>query len=69
MAERAAGRLELFEADTFPSPLCCRWVDCRPLGRAVYGEARDLGGCVNRSIQCLTCGRTGEESRKKTAAP
>jgi hypothetical protein len=30
--------------------------------RAVLGIPRDLGGCINRTIRCLTCGSTGEES-------
>jgi len=43
---------------TVPSPLCHR-EHCRRGGRAVLGEPVDLGGCVNRSVRCLTCQITG----------
>lgn len=52
-------------ADTVPSPLCSRWDKCTPRGRAVLGASEDHGGCVNRSIRCLTCGCTGVESVRK----
>lgn len=53
------------EPETVPSPLCCRWTDCQPKGRAVLGPEDDRGGCINRSIRCQTCGKTGIESTRK----
>lgn len=54
---------QLFDAPvTVASPLCI-WTRCERKGRAVYGPAVNHDGCVNRSITCLTCGSTGEESR------
>lgn len=50
---------------TVASPLCCAYdLPCSRKGRAVLGPPRDLGGCVNRSILCQTCGRTGEQSTR-----
>lgn len=51
--------------ETVASPLCC-YDNCQRKGRAVMGPPRDLGDCINRSIRCLKCGATGEES---AAAP
>ena len=53
--------------DTVPSPLCL-YDHCKRKGRAVLGEPIDHGGCVNRTIRCLECGATGEESRRKDLA-
>jgi len=48
---------------TIASPFC-RWEGTCPRGggRAVLGPARKFADCVNRTIRCLTCGVTGEES-------
>lgn len=60
-------QLALFEQQTVASP---RWMcmsdrkPCRRNGRAVYGEPEDRGECVNRTVRCLTCGCTGEESTR-----
>lgn len=35
---------------------------------SLFGDPVDHGGCVNRSIRCLTCGCTGEESRNTERA-
>lgn len=32
---------------------------CTKQGRAIYGEPEDCEGCVNRSVECVTCGRRG----------
>jgi hypothetical protein len=58
---------ELFEPaqETVPSPLCHRWDDCSPKGRAILGQPEDCGGCINRAIVCQTCGCTGVESTRK----
>lgn len=49
---------------TIASPLCSYERPCRRGGRAVLGEpVRDADGeCENRSVRCLTCGATGEQS-------
>ena len=44
-------------------PLCCHTRHCG--SRAVLGEPEDRGGCVNRTITCLSCGRTGEQRTRK----
>lgn len=65
----AQGELFAPAADsTVPSPLCYRWNDCAPKGRAVLGEPEDRGGCINRTILCLTCGKRGVESTRKDLA-
>lgn len=65
-----AAQLPLFEtslvvaAMTFPSPLCI-FERCSRNGRALYeGDPVDLGGCVNRTIVCVTCNRRGVESTR-----
>ena len=55
------------EVATVASPICA-YEHCRRKGRAVLGEPVDLGGCVNRSITCLTCGARGEQSTRKDLA-
>lgn len=54
---------------TVPVPrfLCPYERRCEPAGRAVWSEPIDLGGCINRVVKCLTCGKTGEESTRVTA--
>lgn len=55
---------DLAPEKTVASPLCIAYFPpCKRKGRAVYGEEVSHDGCVNRSITCLTCGVTGEESR------
>lgn len=50
-------------AETVPSPLCS-YERCTRRGRAVLGPfvLMEGGDCRNRSITCLTCGCTGEQS-------
>lgn len=63
--------LALLEAPvTVPTPrfLCGAWGQCPRHGRAVWGESKDLGGCVNRPVRCLTCGARGETSTRKGEA-
>jgi hypothetical protein len=50
------------------SPLCCYEKPCPNQGRAEYGNARDLGACINTPVRCVTCGRTGEVSERKDLA-
>ena len=50
------------EPRTVPSPICAYEGRCPKQGRAVYGAPVIYSGCVNRTIRCLTCQRTGEES-------
>lgn len=50
------------EIVTVASPLCS-YERCTRKGRAVLGPPEIREGCINRSIRCLTCGATGEESR------
>jgi hypothetical protein len=47
---------------TIASPFCVYAAPCPRAGRAVLGPARKYAHCVNRSITCLTCKATGEES-------
>ncbi len=47
--------------NTVPSPLCAYETHCG--NKAALGPEIVYAGCVNRSITCLTCKRTGEESR------
>lgn len=47
------------------SPICSYERHCGH--KAELGEPEDLGGCINRSITCLTCGKTGVESERKDA--
>lgn len=57
----------LFADATVPSPICCMWLPCPRKGRSVLGPAERIGDdCINRSIRCLTCGRTGIESTNLT---
>ena len=53
------------KADTEPRGLCCYDGPCPRNGLAVYGPSRVLSpsGCINRTIRCLKCGVTGEESQ------
>jgi hypothetical protein len=52
------------KADTEPRGLCCYDGPCTRNGLAVYGPPRLLeSGCINRTIRCLKCGVTGEESQ------
>jgi hypothetical protein len=51
-----------------PSPLCWYEKGCPFKGTVIYGKPRDLGECVNRSMRCERCGRTGEESVRKDLA-
>jgi len=46
--------------------LCLAYERCTgsARGRIVYGEPERRGECVNREMRCLTCGRTGTESRR-----
>lgn len=50
--------------ETVASPICVSDGPCKRQGRAVLGPERasEDGDCVNRSITCLTCGSTGEQS-------
>jgi hypothetical protein len=57
----------LSDVETVASPLCI-YVRCSRKGRAVLGDPRDCGGCVNRTIRCLGCGATGEQSTRKDLA-
>lgn len=58
-------QLALFaDVATVPSPLCSyARKPCWRGGRAVYGAPVIGEGCVNRSVICVTCQATGEESR------
>jgi hypothetical protein len=47
---------------TVASPLCIYSAPCHNAGRAVLGPKRTYAHCVNRTIRCLKCGATGEES-------
>lgn len=53
---------------TIPSPLCAYEPHCDPIGRCVLGPPSQREGCVNRTIRCLTCGKTGEQSGRQVAA-
>ena len=44
------------------SPLCIFEGDCPKQGRATFGPPKRFASCVNRTIRCVTCGATGEES-------
>lgn len=58
-------QLELFAQTTVDSPLCHAWsLPCPRRGQAIYGPQVVYNGCVNRAINCLTCGCHGEESVK-----
>jgi len=71
---RGMNQPTLFDAapDTVPSPLCSRiYYDdhrarlrCSRGGRAEFGPEVQHAGCVNRTIRCVTCGATGEQSRR-----
>jgi hypothetical protein len=74
----AAPRLPLFpdEPDPFPATtrlavvprfLCHYDPPCRNRPRAEIGEPVDMGGCVNQSIRCTKCGRTGVISTRTVA--
>ena len=69
MMRDSGKQLGLFPLEHAPadiaSPLCCYERPCPRKGRAVLGPERDLRGCVNQSITCLTCGATGERSTRK----
>ncbi len=55
-------QIALFDADTIASPLCM-YEHCRRKGRAVLGPPWHVSEhCVNRTIECLTCGARGEQS-------
>lgn len=43
--------------------ICIREKHCGH--KAEYGPPRDLGGCINRTIRCVQCGATGEQSWNK----
>lgn len=61
----AVTQLSLFDGlirRHLPSPLCVYQGACARKGRAVLGEPEDTGGSVQRSIRCVTCGRTGVQS-------
>jgi hypothetical protein len=52
---------------TVASPLCVYEPSCTHHGRAAYGPPVSVTPtCVNRTIRCLTCGRTGVGSRNLT---
>lgn len=52
---------------TIASPLCM-YQNCKRNGRAVLGPERQMSpDCVNRSITCLTCGCTGDQSQNLRA--
>lgn len=59
--------LDAPDVSTIASPLCI-YEPCPRRGRAVLGPPRDRGGCVNRSIRCLNCGATGEQSTRTEAS-
>ena len=50
------------------NPLCVYDGPCPHQGVVIYGEPEDRGECVNRSMRCLRCGVTGEESRRDVLA-
>lgn len=63
-ARRGKGQraqLELFSDTASPSVvlLPCPWCSARA---AIYSEPEDVGGAVNREIQCTACGVVGVES-------
>lgn len=60
-------QLSLFQpagVDLVPSPLCM-YEHCSRKGMAELGPVRviEAGVCENRSIRCLKCHATGEQSR------
>jgi hypothetical protein len=54
--------LFVYRPETVASPICCYEKPCPYQGRAVYGPDVQHEGCVNRTVTCLKCNRTGEES-------
>ena len=50
--------------ETIRSPLCIYEKHCG--SRACLGPPDDRGGCVNREIRCLSCGRDGVQSTRTT---
>ncbi len=54
------------EPATVASPLCM-YQPCSRKGRAVLGPVeRRTADCENRSVECVTCGVTGWQSRNLT---
>lgn len=59
------------EPETTPTPPGLCLYDTRPCpkrGRCEFGPEVAVGACLNRAIRCLTCGRTGVESRNTERA-
>ena len=61
-------QLNFFEEDPvvmLTRQLCVYEAPCPFTPRIVSSTPIDHGFCVNTVLRCLTCGRTGEESRRK----